>query len=92
MIFSFLIGGFADGWLYVFITRTAPPRPSPSTFNITVFEDQALYQGIFSFSRLPTGAVYRITGEGDSDQFFGTISEVMHVIKPLIERRQGFNT
>lgn len=86
-----VLGGVDDGWLYVFITRTAPPRPSPSTFNVTVFEDQRMYQGIFSFSQLPAGAEYRITGEGNSDQFFGTINEVLHVIRPLIERPQGFN-
>ena len=84
------LGAYDDGWLYVYINRVAPPLPSFS-FNITINEEQALYQSILQLPTLTSGAVYRITGDDNSNQFFGSLDEALVVIRPLIYRNQGQN-
>lgn len=84
-------GRYVDGILYVYITKTPPQDPTPSTFNVTIFEDKALYESILELGVLPNDAVYSITGRGDSSEFFGIFQRQLHVIKPLIERSQGVN-
>ena len=80
-----------DGRLYVFIRRKAPGKPTPGTFNVTVFEDQSLYSPILTLGSVPNGAILRVVGEGDSTQFFGTFDSSLQVIKPLTSRRSGQN-
>lgn len=88
----YVSGGVDEGWLYVTITRVAPPPLPPTyTFDITISEDQSLYQSILAFPSLSSGTVYGVTGEGNSPQFFGSVGESLVVIRQLTQRAPGQN-